>query len=187
MPILAKEPDLYPEDLLAWDHLGETSTEQWWAVYTRSRREKELMRKLRGLEVPFFGPLVRQKRRSPAGRVRTSFVPLFANYVFIYGDQASRYQVLTTNCVSRTIAVPDGLQLTHDLQQIHHLLECDVPVLPEARVQPGARVRVRSGMLAGQEGTVLMRRGERRLVVAVNFMQQGASVLLDDFDIEQID
>lgn len=186
MPILAKEPHLFPDHLFSLEDLGRSAAERWWALYTRSRREKQLMRYLLSLQVPFFCPLAPQTRRSPAGRVRTSFLPLFANYVFLYGDGTSHSLALKTNCVSRTIAVPDDRQLTHDLRQIHFLLQKDVPVMPETKVEAGARVRIRSGFLAGLEGIVVKRDRQRRLIVAVDFLQQGASVLLDDFDIEPI-
>ena len=41
--------------------------------------------------------------------------------------------------------------------------------------------------LAGLEGTVIRRRGAERLLVVVEFLQQGASVQLDDFQVERID
>ena len=37
------------------------------------------------------------------------------------------------------------------------------------------------------EGTVLVRRGKTRLIVSVTFLQQGASVEVDDFNLEPID
>jgi hypothetical protein len=37
------------------------------------------------------------------------------------------------------------------------------------------------------EGTVLVRRGKTRLIVHVTFLQQGASVEIDDFNLEPLD
>ncbi len=48
-------------------------------------------------------------------------------------------------------------------------------------------MRIRQGALAGLEGTILERRGGRRLFVAVNLLQQGASIDLEDFRLEPID
>lgn len=99
MPILARETDIYPDDLLEMDGNGSEPDVGWWTLYTLSRREKQLMRKLRALDVPFYGPVAPKRTRSPAGRIRTSYVPLFPNYVFIYGDESHRYESLTTGCV----------------------------------------------------------------------------------------
>ncbi|MBI3837560.1 MAG: UpxY family transcription antiterminator [Planctomycetia bacterium] len=186
MPILPSEPDIFPAELLDCLDAVEAPGGQWWAMYTLARREKELMRRLRAVEIPFYSPLVPRRTRSPGGRVRESFVPLFASYVFVYGDQQQRHQALTTNCVSRCLSVSDGGQLVHDLRQIHHLIELDAPLTIEARIEPGQRVRVRSGSMAGLEGTVVKRRGKDWLVVAVEFLQQGASVLLEDFQVEPL-
>lgn len=86
MPILPAEPDMYPPTLLEQESIEPT----WWAMYTLARREKELMRRLRALEIPFYAPLVSQRTRSPAGRTRQSYVPLFPGYVFVCGDSTAR-------------------------------------------------------------------------------------------------
>src|SRR5262245_40728965 len=113
MPILPSEPDIYPPQLL---DLGQADLAdgQWWAMYTLARREKELMRRLRAQGIPHYSPLVSKRTRSPGGRVRESFVPLFAGYVFMLGDEQQRHQALSTNCISRTLQVPDGIALVHD-------------------------------------------------------------------------
>jgi hypothetical protein len=41
-------------------------------------------------------------------------------------------------------------------------------------------------VLAGLEGTIITRRGQTRLLVHVDFLQQGASVEIDDLCVEPI-
>jgi transcription antitermination factor NusG len=186
MPILAAEPDLYPADLFDRSDWATATERNWWALYTRSRCEKELMRRLRALEIPHYGPMIEKKNRSPNGRVTTSFVPLFTNYVFLYADPNERHSALTTNCVSRDLIVNDGDKLAADLSQLRQLIETGEPITPVARLEPGTPVRVRSGPLAGQVGVVVQRRGETHLLVAVRFLQQGATVQIDDSLVEKI-
>ena len=76
---------------------------------------------------------------------------------------------MTTQCVSRCLEVPDRAQLAHDLRQIYQLIRSDAPLTPEARIEAGMRIRVRSGPLAGLEGTVIKRRGAERLLIVVHF------------------
>jgi len=187
MPILPAEPDIFPENLLEQDQPEADSEIRWWALYTLPRREKELMRRLRGVSIPHYCPLVKKRTKSPAGRVRTSYVPLFSAYVFFLGDEEHRYQALQTNCISRCMVVVDADRLVADLKNIKRLIDADAPLTPESRIEPGVRVRIRSGALAGLEGTVVKRRGVERLLVAVEFLQQGASVQLEDFQVEPID
>ncbi len=186
MPILPAEPDIFPPELLDRALVPSETPASWWAMYTMARREKELARRLRGLGIGFYSPLVQKRTRSPGGRMRASFVPLFASYVFVQATEQQRYQALTTNCVSRCLAVPDGVRLVHDLRQIRQLIELGAPLTVEARIEPGRRVRVRTGPMSGMEGTVVKRRGKNWLVVAVEFLQQGASVLLEDFQVEPL-
>lgn len=185
MPILQRDIDIYPDDLLTT--ACQTPGEQcWWALYTLSRREKELMRRLLADRIPFYGPLVPKRTKSPSGRVRTAHLPLFSNYVFLYGTNEDRFEAMKSNCVSRYVQVADGAELTRDLKQFYDLIAMDTPLTPESRLVPGQRVRIRSGRFRGFEGTIIRREREVRLLVAVNFLQQGASLLLDDFEVEAL-
>ena len=191
MPILPKQQDIYPDDLL--DVVaGGTGREppvaggRWVAFYTLSRREKDLMRKLQAAGVPFYGPMVRRRLHSAGGRVRSSYVPLFPGYVFSHVDDEQRRAALATNTVARWIPIVDERMLVDDLRAIKRLIDTEKPLTPEARIEPGQLVRVRTGALRGLEGTVVKRRGAERLVVAVRFLNQGASIELEDVDLERL-
>ena len=180
MPLLSKEPDLYPRELLT-DPL---KNGQWWAMYTLARRDKELMRRLLAKQIAFYAPVFEQSYRSPSGRRRSSFLPLFPNYVFVCGQELDRYQAVATGCVSRCIDIPDQHALARDLQNIHQLLSTGLDVTAESKLHPSRIVRVKNGPLAGQIGQVAEKRGQKRLFVTVNFLQQGASIDIEGFDLE---
>ena len=185
MPILQQEVSLWPENLLDSPPAGPSEL-RWWLLYTRARQEKAIARKLLSQSIPFYSPVVRRTLRYGTRRVQ-SYVPLFAGYVFMYGTDESLSGAWTTRCLSRVLLVDDQDRVRGDLQRIHRLITSNAPLTPESRLMPGRRVRVRSGPLLGLEGTVLERRGEVRLLVAINFIQQGASVLLEDYLLEAID
>lgn len=185
MPILKREQDIWPLDLFA-DESPLAERSPWWAMYTLPRFEKKLMRQLIDLEIPFYGPTIGRRFRSPNGRLRTSYEPLFPNYVFVCGDEAARYQAVCTGSVSRFLEVPRPDELVVDLRQVHHLIQTDMPMAPERSLEPGQRVRVRSGVFKGFEGTVVRRENEVRLLIAVRYMGRGASVALDDCQLESI-
>ena len=152
MPILPPEPDIHPENLLEDDARPGESPDRWWALYTLPRREKDLMRRLRSLGIAHYGPVIKKRNQSPTGRVRVSYVPLFAGYVFLCGDEAARYQAMTTNCISRCLDVDDAEQLFHDLRQIRRLIQSDTPMTPESKLQPGARSGSAAGRWRGWKG-----------------------------------
>ena len=192
MPILPKQRDVFPDGLLdagEADPLGKAAAapdSRWVAFYTLARREKDLMRKLEAASVPFFAPLIRRRLHTAGGRVRHSFVPLFPGYVFAPVDDDQRRSALATNTVARWLSIADERMLVGDLRAIKRLIDSEQPLTPEARIEPGQAVRVKSGPLRGVEGMVVKRRGEQRLVVAVRFLNQGASIELEDVDLERI-
>ena len=190
MPILKAEPFLYPENLLdpvghAVSDIGDAAERRWWVLYTKARQEKVLSRELYARRTPFFLPLV-SKRTNKGNRETVSYAPLFRGYVFISGTEADRLSALRTNRVSRVIEVPDPDCLVSDLQRLHRLILADAPLSVESRLTVGDRVRVCSGVLEGIEGRVLDRRGRARLLVAIDFLQQGASIDIDDCVLEPI-
>jgi len=184
VPILKEEPSLFPETLLQ-DCIQETSDRRWWVIYTKARQEKSFARELFAFRIPFYLPLVK-KTAIFKGRKRTSFVPLFSGYVFLCATEAERIKSMTTNRISRILSVNDPEQLVYDLEQLRRLIASNVPMNVEQKL-PGNRVRVKQGALMGLEGTVLVRRGVTRLLVSVNFLQQGASVEVDDYLLERVD
>jgi len=183
MPILKSEPDCYPDNLL----VKPDETMPWWACYTRARQEKQLMRKLREAEIGYYAPIISRRYRSPAGRLRESYLPLFANYVFVCGDEMARYAAVCSGCVSRTLTVVQPNVLVEDLRQLQQLIQTGAPLSPEARIDSGDRVRVKSGQFAGFEGTVIRRQQHTCLIVEVRFMNQGASVVLDDCQLDVLE
>jgi transcription antitermination factor NusG len=182
MPILKYQTDLHPESLL--DVAEVSATNHWWLVYTRSRREKDLMRRLFAANVPYYGPTYRRGQRSPNGRIRLVQTPLFPNYVFLFGDEDSRRAALETNCVARIDRIAQGPEFIEELRSLKRVLSGDRPVTPELRLEPGEHVAIRSGPFRGLTGTLVNREKTNRLVVSVNFIQRGASVEVFDFEIE---
>jgi transcription antitermination factor NusG len=185
MPILKEEPNLFPETLLDTAPM-EVAGRRWLAVYTKARQEKSLARELLKYQVPFYLPLVK-KTSVTRGRRRTSLVPLFGGYIFLFGAEEERVKALTTNRISRVLTVEDADQLLFDLRQLQKMIAVGTPLTVESRLGPGQRVCVRQGPFAGLEGLVIKRRGQSRLLVSVNFLQQGASVEIDDFMLDPLD
>jgi transcriptional antiterminator RfaH len=184
MPILAAEPSLYPENLLE-DYVDESSERRWWAIYTKSRQEKSLARQLLGMEIPFYLPLV-PKTNLIRGRRFTSQIPLFGSYMFLFANEEERIKALTTERIVQLLAAPASQEIAQDLRNVRTLIEAGAPLTLESRLAVGRRVRVKSGALMGLEGVIMSRRGEDRLLVGVQFLQQGASILIQDFQVESI-
>ncbi|MCA9059780.1 MAG: hypothetical protein KDA85_14835 [Planctomycetaceae bacterium] len=186
MPILSKEPSLYPDDLLN-ENRTFNPDESWFAMYTLARHEKELVRKLRAQKIAHYCPLAESRKRSPSGRIRVSYLPLFTGYVFVCGTEVQRSDAVATGCISRCLNVTDGDDLRDDLRRILLLTEKGNEVRPEPKPLVGRRAVVKVGAMKGAVGTVTKEHGGHRLTVLVRFMQQGASVQIDEADLEFLD
>jgi transcriptional antiterminator RfaH len=186
MPFLKREPCLYPLDLFAPCVIEPFVQRNWWCLTTTARAEKAVSRALFAQQVPFYCPLVLKRFRSPNGRLRESYIPLFPSYIFVGGDDGDRAAALKTNKISRCQSVVDRVQLLGDLSRIQIAIEAGIPMTPEARMQAGDPVRVRSGPFAGVEGHVLRREGKTRLLLSVRYIEQGVSMEIDEALLERV-
>jgi transcriptional antiterminator RfaH len=182
MPILPPEPTQFPEDLFEALHVPCLDGRAWWVLHTKPRQEKSLARQLTDRAVPFYLPLIGRRLRI-RGRTVTSQVPLFGGYLFLLGSREERLLALGTHRVVQALPVDDQEGLWHDLRQVHQLIETGAPISPEDRLAPGMAVEIREGPLAGLKGKILRTASGRRFLVQVDFIQRGASVLLDDLSL----
>ena len=180
MPILKKETDIFPEDLLEKIDAFESA----WLFSLASRREKDFMRRLLKQNIAFYGPMLEKRYRSPNGRFRTSYSPLFPNYVFVFGDEEARYESLRTNCATKFTEITDVQQLAKDLSQIQTVLNSGVAIMPEEKLEPGDPVYVKNGPFKGFEGEVIRRENQTRLLVFVHFIEQGVSMEIDQSQLQ---
>ncbi len=184
MPILHQEVTLSPPDLLD-EEAHDASASKWRVLYTKPRHEKSVARHLHAQNAPFYLPL-QSKTAFFRGRSITSLLPVFPSYLFTLLPDEELDVAWKTNRVISILDVSDGDRLIRELRQIRRLVESEVPITIESQILPGDRVRVRLGAFAGMEGTVLVRRGETRLLVSVDFLQRGASVAIDDYMLEPL-
>lgn len=186
MPILAHEPDVYPDNLFETLEIATDEDKQWYAVHTRPRCEKNLARKLSGADIWHCLPMHEHKYRSPKGRKCVSYLPLFPSYLFLYATEEERYRAMATHNIVRVMDVPDGEQLTFDLRQVKRLLETGASLRPQAQLQPGAHVRVTNGPFLNFEGRIIKRQSGDVLLVVVHYLQQGITIALDDCQVEPL-
>jgi transcription antitermination factor NusG len=112
-------------------------------------------------------------------------MPLFPGYVFVRMSAGARIRVLEHPSVLRFVTfngrpapLPHG-----EIERLRVALELG-KAEPFPNLIPGKRVRVRSGPLAGLEGTILRRKGRMRLVICVEAIQRSIIFDLDVTDLE---
>lgn len=189
MPILSAQTDYYPETL--WDDAAAVppastngDAAKWWCLHTKPRQEKAVARELLAAEVGFYLPQVDHESYTPQGRRVTSHLPLFSGYLFLKGDEGDRMRSMHGNRLVNVLQVFDQSMLEQDLRRIHLLLSSGLRVSTEPWVLPGMAVQIKSGPLAGIEGTVTRRGNGDHFVATVRFLSRGASVELRDWQVE---
>jgi transcriptional antiterminator RfaH len=185
MPLLELEPFVFPDNLLEDSSFQGEAEGQWWVLHTRPRAEKSLARRLRKRRVAHFLPLYHREWRAES-RLRSSYLPLFPGYLFVYGDYQARLFALETNLVVRTLEVKDQEQLTGDLRRVYKLVESGSPLAPEDRLVPGSPVEIISGPFAGMAGKILRRGKKLHFFVEVHLLQQGVSVEMESWMFQAI-
>jgi hypothetical protein len=198
MPLLKREPEIFPADLFGAPPEGDPSVDgsgsgpaaavsardlpaasaPWWVAHVRSRQEKALARHLLQWEVPFYLPQ-REHRFQAGDRWRTSHLPLFTGYVFFRGGGAERLKALKSNLVVHLLDVPDADGLERELRSLWLLQLTGAPLVPHPYLGPGDEVEVTAGALRGYRGKVLREKGKYRLVVSITLLRQSVSADVD--------
>ena len=163
--------------------------ETWFAVQTRARHEKVVAQQLCDKGVTTFLPLVKRVHRW-SDRQKMVELPLFGSYVFvkIAPRNDERVRVLRVygalNFVGTRgmgIPIPD-----EQIDAVRTLIEAQVPYSFFPFLKIGQRVRVRSGVLSGVEGTLISRSGTRTLVISLDAIERSLSLRLEGYDVEPV-
>ena len=171
MPLLAKEPDLYPVSLFDLD----AAAAPWFVAYVHSRCEKALARHLFERRVPFYLPQY-SKQLIAGDRQRISRPPLFPGYVFLRGGRGERLTALRSQRIVRLIEVDDQERLGAELAELRHLEAAGFLLVPLPYLDSGDTVEIQQGAFRGYRGVVTRTSERERLTVSVTFLRRSVSV-----------
>lgn len=157
----------------------------WFAVYTASNHEKKVQQHLQMRDVESYLPLYEVTRRWKNRTIVKLQLPLFAGYVFVRIARAES---------ARVLAVPNVLFIVGNGHEAMPLPDDDIDTLRSGlhlrRVDPypytkvGARVRIRSGPLAGLEGIVVRKDEQLRVVLSLELMRKSIAVHVSADELE---
>ncbi|MGH9499169.1 MAG: UpxY family transcription antiterminator [Terriglobales bacterium] len=152
---------------------------QWYAVQTRSRHEKMVARQLRRRGITTFLPLISQLRKW-SDRQKLVESPLFPGYAFVQlaYEPKARLGVLSTDGVVNFVGaqghgnpIPD-----EQITSVQNVLGNKIPCESHPYLKVGQRVRIRGGSLEGTQGILVGTRGDHRLVISVELIQQSVAI-----------
>ncbi|MFW5698572.1 MAG: transcription termination/antitermination protein NusG [Planctomycetota bacterium] len=164
----------------AWpsDLIRDLPDEPWMVLYTSSRMEKVLIKRLQTLDIPGLIFYEERLRHYPGKGYQKSLVPLLAGYLFVNAGLERRFDILRTDKVLSVLDVTDPAGLARELNSLITLLDRPDREAPQLLVRPelvpGRRIRLGRGAFAGFEGVIKRRRGQADLIV--NLEMLGTSV-----------
>jgi len=168
------------------DH-NPVATMNWYAIRTRSRHEKSVVRLLEERGIATFLPLVNQLRRWSDRQKLVQF-PLFAGYAFVRMayEPSSRLAVLQTDGVVNFVGSHgQGIPIPEEqIDAIQAVLKGDLLVESHPYLKIGQRVRLRGGSLDGMEGILVAKKGHHMLVISVELIQRSLAIQVDGYHVE---
>ncbi len=167
----------HPADL--FDDADKLVGQTWTCVRTRPRWEKKFAQWLRGHNMPFFLPLIEQ-RKSYRRKVCKTELPLFPGYVFTLGRHSKMTFTSSGSVVRLLHPQGDGeaAQLSTEILLVYRLLASGEHPALVTKWEPGQRVEVLAGPLAGATGQYIREGDNGRLVVWIDLLGVGATVAL---------
>jgi transcription elongation factor/antiterminator RfaH len=160
---------------------------EWYAVYTKSRHEKTVADKLMEKEVETFLPLIETVRRWKDRRKRIQ-VPLFSGYVFVKITLTERLRVLSTPGIVRIVGFTEQPTPIPEEQilAIKKLVAHEIKADPYPYLQIGRKVEVTGGPLQGVQGILVRKKGQCRLVISVDLIQQSVALEINAEDVRPL-
>ena len=156
----------------------------WFAIWTRSRHEKQVRDQLAKKSVEVFLPTIGKWSHWKDRKKRIDW-PLFPGYCFARFKEDDALAILkctgVVNIVSfegKPAAIPD-----HEIDGIRRLLESDLQYDPCPLIREGMMVEVKHGALKGVIGRLVRKGAHARLILAVDLIGQGVSVEVDAADV----
>lgn len=161
----------------------------WYAIQTRSRAEKAVAYRLQEQGIPTFLPTVREEHRW-SDRRKIVELPLFNCYVFAQcaPTNEDRLRMLRTHGVFQIVGVRgEGTPIPEEqIHAVRTLLHEQLSCSAHPFLKIGQRVRVKTGALAGIEGVLLAKSGERMLVISIDAIQRSMAVSIEGYAVEAV-
>ncbi|MGH9563969.1 MAG: transcription termination/antitermination protein NusG [Terracidiphilus sp.] len=160
---------------------------QWFAAYTASHHEKQVLNQLTLRNVESYLPVYKASRQWQKRASVTLDLPLFPNYVFVRISRNQRAAVLGT---------PGVFSIVGSASNAWELPEREIEALRnglhERKVEPhpylviGERARVKTGMLAGLEGVIVRRKTNLNIVLTLDQIMQSVAIEVDAAELEPV-
>ena len=149
-----------------------TDSYKWYALYTKARTEKKVNERLIHKHINVYLPL-RKRLRQWKDRKKLVEEPLLKSYIFVKVSEKEYYDVLNTQGIVRYVMfsgkaapIPESqIMAMKQLLVSDHDFEVTTDFF-----QKGDNIKVTSGILTGMEGELISFKGEKKVLVRIDYI-----------------
>lgn len=160
--------------------------QEWYAVYTRPRLEKNVHERIAEMGVESFLP-THEVVRVWSDRKKKVKEPLFPNYVFVKTSKVERFNLFAIPGLVRFITQEGQPVVIPDLEidSVKSVMSsnCSLTCEPySGRI--GSKVLIKNGQFSGISGVIEKQNGKRRLIIQIEALKQLVSVDISTANVE---
>lgn len=163
-----------------------STSSDWYILYTLSKHEKKVKKKLEKSNVESFLPL-QMVYKQWSDRKKKVEVPLFPNYVFVKLDQKHLYKTLSIPGVLKYLSNGNGPEKIGD-QEIRFIRNIDketIQVSTGIRAS-GDRVKFVSGPFSGIQGVLLHQSSKNKIAVTIEQLNRTITIETGFHELEKV-
>lgn len=167
--------------------IAPTRDKNWYAIYTAHKHETSVMRHLEIRAVEAFFPTYEVNRLWRNRQRVKVHVPLFPSYLFVRTGGMDYVRVLQCPGVVRLIGNHAGpLPIEESVIELLRVNVAEKKIEPYRELVVGERVRIKSGILRGIEGTLVHRDSGWKFVLTLDSINQHASIKMEAENLELV-
>ena len=153
---------------------------QWIVVRSKPRSEKVAHNELVKKNIEAYLPLLKERRKWSDRKKWVEF-PLFSSYLFARIDIKDSIFVLQTQGVNTIVKFGKQIAIVQNsvIKAIRLAMEGGYQLEPVEYFVEGNRVEVVAGPMKGIKGIVAKLRGQNRLIIKIDAIQQALSIQIE--------
>lgn len=179
---MSANPQLYE------NHLDEQEA-RWFAVYTRYKREKQVLKRLQEKGIETYLPLQRVKRYYTR-KVKQVELPLISCYLFTKITKPEYIPVLDTPDVVKFVRFSKNLISIpeREIKLIQRVVgeDIELEIEPTRQMRKGDEVEIIGGRLTGLKGTLVSLEGKKHFVIELENLGYAMRMQVDPQYIRKI-
>lgn len=167
--------------------IAASSDRQWFATFTLPQNEKSVLKQLDIRAVESFLPTYDTIRIWKNRQRKNVTLPLFPTYLFVRIHRDERGKVLRCPGVLHIVGnTKEPIPVADAEVELLRSSVCRLKVEPFRELVVGERVRIKSGVMQGVEGTLVRKSNSFRFVLTIQMINQHAAIEVDAQDMEPV-